>query len=59
MKHIKTQKEYLKPYENKENIFKTWTLPYIYSRKHIKFQIIPTETYNISKNYNKTRKTYK
>ena len=32
--HIKSHKKYLERYENKQNVSKTWTLPYIYPRKH-------------------------
>ena len=40
---IKIHKQYLETYENKHNFSKTWTLPYIYSRKH-KILLIPIDT---------------
>ena len=34
--HIETQKTF-NAYGNKQNLFKTWTIPYVYPREHIKF----------------------
>ena len=33
-KSLRNIEKYFKTYENKQNFFKTWTLPNIYPRKH-------------------------